>query len=665
MINSKYSLGLDSHLTTRSVRNTRSIITLQRISTNFFANRDQDLEDEAVSSSALIGIITNDFQVPISDIRHCYQFCLTMQSTPLNIPNSDHHRYYVQHLGHSSYRASDADVVTPDLEIVALKQRRNLLISIVRLPPEILSTIFEFTASAYRHPISGYFNMGWTGVSHVCHQWRQVALRCLSLWSYVDFSYPGWAPEILRRAQTIPLMVAMKVYPNHLSRDTFQLFRTLSFLVVKELDIQVDGALPVSSRRFLATPSPSQRFPFIIPPVQSLIIRFPLLSLPGRQIFAMQDTSRLRHLELHDFRPFFSLQFLSNLANLVSFKYIHGPHTQGMPVGALIAFLRFTKNLECLHIEADDIPLANGHPPLPVALPHLSSLYIKSNMIACYSLLGHLFALPSSVVIELKCSFTILSTQEHPANAPLSPPLLINAAHQGPLEFIHSLNFSNLGDCSFTARTWALGDSGLDVKRLLQRKPRLKLDVDFAPDYPPRTILEGLRAISQLGHLRHLRLALYPELTREEWLLWFGHLQMLDTIHVDGDKGGGLLSALSAPSALEAWSQTTVLCFPALRHLTLENWNFDDRDVHGKSPFSSLKGCLDKRQRLQVPLHSLSLYRCRFLTAREVKCLSRFCHSVYWDGFESFTDSEDDNTDDTSDSDEYICSDSDESEDAD
>lgn len=193
------------------------------------------------------------------------------------------------------------------------------------------------------------------------------------------------------------------------------------------------------------------------------------------------------------------------------------------------------------------------------------------------------------------------------------------------------------------------------MKGLLQRKPRLNLEGDFPPYCESRVFLRQLFTLFQWDNLKHLRLAVHPELTQEEWLSWFGRLKWLDTIYVDGVKGAGLLSALSAPSTLEEPPQNMTLCFPTLRHLSLENWNFDDRNVHGRSPFVSLKVCLDKRRRFQVPLQSLSLYNCRFFTVQEVKHLSKFVHRVDWDGLESFTDSEDDHT---STSDEYTCSDS-------
>ncbi|KAH9070717.1 hypothetical protein EDB83DRAFT_359773 [Lactarius deliciosus] len=92
-----------------------------------------------------------------------------------------------------------------------LRRRRNALAPISSLPSEILATIFSFL----RVPTSGASPLGretdrylsWLRVTHVCHEWREVALNHPFFWSHVDFTTltPAGATEILARTKSVPL----------------------------------------------------------------------------------------------------------------------------------------------------------------------------------------------------------------------------------------------------------------------------------------------------------------------------------------------------------------------------------------------------------------------------------------------------------------------------
>ncbi|KAJ3540384.1 hypothetical protein NMY22_g4323 [Coprinellus aureogranulatus] len=95
-------------------------------------------------------------------------------------------------------------------EARALKNRKNALVPINRLPHEILSTIFQTTKSLLKYTYPQPRNrLTWVRVSHVCRYWREVALDAASLWSYLDFPRPD--PEftrlMLQRSKNAPLTV--------------------------------------------------------------------------------------------------------------------------------------------------------------------------------------------------------------------------------------------------------------------------------------------------------------------------------------------------------------------------------------------------------------------------------------------------------------------------
>ena len=72
-----------------------------------------------------------------------------------------------------------------------------------RLPPELLAAIFLRYAEDYRDSTRV---PRWVTVSYVCQYWRNVALNCAKLWTYLFFVSPEWMDEQLRRSKAAPLI---------------------------------------------------------------------------------------------------------------------------------------------------------------------------------------------------------------------------------------------------------------------------------------------------------------------------------------------------------------------------------------------------------------------------------------------------------------------------
>jgi hypothetical protein len=92
--------------------------------------------------------------------------------------------------------------------IRALKLRRNAHSPISSLPPEVFAAIFSFACLPGIPSLGGKPDHAQIHVSHVCHQWREIALNQPLLWSHVDFttlSLAG-ATEMLVRAKLVPLV---------------------------------------------------------------------------------------------------------------------------------------------------------------------------------------------------------------------------------------------------------------------------------------------------------------------------------------------------------------------------------------------------------------------------------------------------------------------------
>ena len=109
----------------------------------------------------------------------------------------------------------DAEIKSLQESIRTLRLRRNALVPVSSLPPEVITSIFTFlhlrvtalTLGENPEPLA------WLHVAHVCHQWREIALNQPLFWSHVDFTTltSAGAAEILARAKKAPLHLEARV----------------------------------------------------------------------------------------------------------------------------------------------------------------------------------------------------------------------------------------------------------------------------------------------------------------------------------------------------------------------------------------------------------------------------------------------------------------------
>ena len=159
-----------------------------------------------------------------------------------------HSREYFQ-------QAIDAEVKSLEESIRALKHRRNALSPVSSLPPEVFAAIFSFVCLPVTSSPGGKqdHHLALLHVSHVCHQWREIAVNQPLLWSHVDFtslSVAGIA-EMLVRARSVPLSLEASVLGHRWDDVRFSTFR-------KELQARVPhirqlriGAEPIGLQNIL------------------------------------------------------------------------------------------------------------------------------------------------------------------------------------------------------------------------------------------------------------------------------------------------------------------------------------------------------------------------------------------------------------------------------
>jgi hypothetical protein len=134
----------------------------------------------------------------------------------------------------SCHRSNDHLPVTPDNDAVestatlvariddeiarnrehlrSLLWQRNAVVAVNHLPVELLSLIFSMVQERWRKPDPLRL-----AITHVCKQWRFVALSCPALWNYVEIG-SSWGPpfvnEMIQRAKGLPLLINIETQSN-------------------------------------------------------------------------------------------------------------------------------------------------------------------------------------------------------------------------------------------------------------------------------------------------------------------------------------------------------------------------------------------------------------------------------------------------------------------
>ncbi|TDL19498.1 hypothetical protein BD410DRAFT_876473 [Rickenella mellea] len=81
----------------------------------------------------------------------------------------------------------------------------------LQLPPELVGDIMaivaqnQFLTDSLLLPRSSRY--AWIKLCHICQSWRQIALGCPILWSYIDTRWDLLVNELIRRSHTVPLTV--------------------------------------------------------------------------------------------------------------------------------------------------------------------------------------------------------------------------------------------------------------------------------------------------------------------------------------------------------------------------------------------------------------------------------------------------------------------------
>jgi hypothetical protein len=169
-------------------------------------------------------------------------------------------------------QAIDTEIQSLEEYIRVLKHRRNALAPVSSLPTEVINAIFFFArvtvSNSSAPPGKKSDTLAWLRVSHVCHQWREIALNQPLFWNHVNFTAlsSAGAAEMLARAKTVPLYLEARFIRGHWNKDrrsAFQealqvyVFRTRHLLISadcwdlpKTLDSAISGKPVIIYEKF-------------------------------------------------------------------------------------------------------------------------------------------------------------------------------------------------------------------------------------------------------------------------------------------------------------------------------------------------------------------------------------------------------------------------------
>ena len=314
----------------------------------------------------------------------------------------------------------------------------NQHIPIARLPPEVLGHVFTcLIAIMDKRPpqaLHGVKSLGknrWLLVTHVCHHWREVALRTPVLWTNISVEYGSveGVEAFITRSGKVPLRVKVGNITN------IERWQGTLQLLAGEMSRVEECELCVSEDTWKAF---VQHFPPTVPLLRSLVIRVDGTIEPATRealslLLSRSAAPCLKTLKVSFFMILWkkivlpqSLTCLEVNSSKGGFSLEPGPN-----VAAAIGYMPVLQKLQLLHVLA---PLHDHQQSLPsvispVTLPRLRLLHISASALACVHFVDHLIILGDAAIH--------LHFHDYPANAAslLVPPLSSKMVSlEGPLE---------------------------------------------------------------------------------------------------------------------------------------------------------------------------------------------------------------------------------------
>ncbi|KAF9482638.1 hypothetical protein BDN70DRAFT_918989 [Pholiota conissans] len=284
--------------------------------------------------------------------------------------------------------------------ISVLKARRNVLIPISCIPSEILEHIFSFVGcqSTVTDPVAraSQQHLERVALTHVCRQWRSIAVNSSSLWVSLPIRMNKWIRDILNRSKDTLHSVDIGLTELHdLTTGSGCLFAFQNTHRLKEICI---WGIDQLTALFL-----SSRLPKSAPKLESFkLVGHPIVGGPPNiPNNVLNDTPRLRLLHLVNCDIDWGIHKLlqCSLTNL----QLTDINPNNMPTGKqFIAVLKKMHGLQVLNLgnalPPRDIHGTSSWGPENIHLEKLQALRIKSSSTPAEDFFRNVTFPPTAVV---------------------------------------------------------------------------------------------------------------------------------------------------------------------------------------------------------------------------------------------------------------------------
>ncbi|KZV65369.1 hypothetical protein PENSPDRAFT_756559, partial [Peniophora sp. CONT] len=276
--------------------------------------------------------------------------------------------------------AADAELEGIRKCLAAVGRRRNAILGVCKLHPELLSEIFSIVRASWtpmraKAKALPCYSPGWMVVTHLCSRWRQVAVADPSLWNAIDClnMHPLSMHTILSRCQNLPLKLTLFIRLPALDEHATQAFTNwLSAPVCSRAD---------SLNIHLDFPSIIGMLPTHLPNIENLSISLGIDGgVASADILASRFSSKLSRLSLSGYHrtTWASPIFFPSITHLQWQNMERSAGSLSLPVSDVPAFLARMPNLRSLSLlDVLDMP-SDDKEPQPFALPsHIDCIIIE------------------------------------------------------------------------------------------------------------------------------------------------------------------------------------------------------------------------------------------------------------------------------------------------
>ncbi|TFY50760.1 hypothetical protein EVG20_g11345, partial [Dentipellis fragilis] len=526
------------------------------------------------------------------------------------------------HNAAAARRMLELEMEAVELVTSSLRTRYNALASVNRLSSEMLALVFHSLRQVDTpgHRLDREVNtpsqiIGWVQVTHVCRQWRNIALEHPSLWSYIAFTLGAqWKEVFFRRSKMAPIVIE---YDLGYRQDTMG-------------DFAGDVAHHLSHTRELSLTGTLAEFASILPPLRGpapLLERLEFCnvttdvdvmpSLPP-DIFSGY-APRLRHIRLpswHLHWPSVTFEALVYLS--ISQKRGHSI-SEGIDctgeLSQVLGVLARMPALEFLSLEHVLLPPARGATPHSVygpmvTLSKLEHLHLTDDIRNCGLALRHI-NVPDTARHRIKC------TGIDQGCGYLLPWLGVKVTMSQPIRVL-SIREHHKG---FEVSAWERWDP-LDADEWLGPALfHLNLRTRAAGGLP-LTEIRSIFRVLPLEHLEKLSVMCHRERSAQDWFAILGICKALRYVEITTSEALHLCELFTRRFPPEGRTQ---LPFPSLKILALSYIHFDHEPDLRASFLDSVRHGVPSGQFILI------IKYCSFDKAM-LEQLKRARVQIYWDG---------------------------------